>query len=299
MDYKKLLPNQEFRIKVLGLLDFLPDKLMIKLQYLIKTGKRLNLKKPKRFTEKLQWYKLYYRDPLMTQCADKYSVREYVASKGFREILVPLHGVYSQLKDINFNLLPNKFVFKTNNGSRTNLLCKNKEDLDIHSTKKTLHSWLSNRTVKAGREWPYYNIEPKIICEEYIETGSSSDLVDYKFVCFSGQVSYIFVNSERDSTEGLVFSIYDRDFQKVPYKRKGLRNTDINFTKPVNYEKMVEIAEKLSEDFPHVRVDLYNVDGKIYFGEMTFFHGSGYIEFEPDHFDFLLGAQFHLKKMVF
>jgi len=294
LDYKKLLPSRELRLKILGLTDFIPDKQMIKLQYWVKTGRKLNLGNPKRYTEKLQWYKLYYRDPLMTQCADKYRVRDYIASKGLSDILVPLYGAYDKVEEIDFDQLPSKFVLKTNNGSRTNILCHNKEKLDINATKKTLKAWLTKRTTKAGREWPYYNIQPKIICEEFLDTGTHDDLVDYKFICFSGRVHYVFVNAERDSDEGLKFGIYNKEFKKLPYKRKGLRDTDSAFTKPINYKKMVEIAEKLSEDFPHVRVDLYNIKGNIYFGEMTYFHGSGYIEFEPDDFDETLGKSFHL-----
>lgn len=257
-------------------------------------GRKLNLKTPKRFTEKLQWYKIYYRDPLMTKCADKYSVREYVSSKGFENILVPFYGVYESVEEINFDDLPNKFVLKTTNGSQTNLFCEDKSELDIGSTKSLLNKWLKKRTTKAGREWPYYNIKNRIICEKYLEKDKNNDLVDYKFICFNGEVFCVFVNAERKSDEDMRFGIYSKDFNHLPYRRKGLRDTDNTFEKPINYNKMVEIAEELSKEFPHVRVDLYNIDGKIYFGELTFFHGSGYIEFEPDEFDFILGKKFVL-----
>lgn len=295
MNYKKLIPNQNTRLKILKLLDFLPDKLMIKIQYKIATGRKLNLKNPTRFTEKLQWYKLNYRKPVMTQCADKYEVRDYVASKGYGEILVPLYEVYNNVNEINFSELPDSFVLKTTNGSHTNLLCDDKAKLDIDSIKEELNSWLQDRTVKAGREWPYYNIKARIISEKYLEKDKNNDLVDYKFICFEGKVAYVFVNSERDSENGIKFGIYSKDFKHLPYRRKGLRDTDDKIIiKPKNYEKMIEITENLSKCFPHVRVDLYNVDGKIYFGEMTFFHGSGYVDFEPDEFDYTLGESFRL-----
>lgn len=293
-DYKKIIPSQELRLKILSLTEFIPDKIMIKWQYRIKTGRKLNLNDPKRFTEKLQWYKLYYREPLMTKCADKFGVREYVSLKGFEEILVPLYGVYKQVEEIDFSKLPDKFVLKTTNGSRTNLLCEDKSKLNTEKTKTTLTNWLTHRTSKAGREWPYYNIDNKIICEKYLEKDQDNDLVDYKFVCFNGKVECVFINAERFTDDILKFGIYSRDFQQLPYTRKGLRNTDDKIKKPQNYEKMVKIAETLSEDFPHVRVDLYNIDGEIYFGEMTFFHGSGYIEFEPDEFDYILGSKFSI-----
>jgi hypothetical protein len=296
MDYKKIIPSQDLRLKILGLTEFIPDKPMIKLQYRIKTGRKLNLKNPKRFTEKLQWYKLYYREPLMTQCADKYGVREYVISKGCEDILVPLYGVYDRVEDLDFEKLPNKFVLKTTNGSRTNLLCEDKTKLNLIDTKEILRNWLIKRTSKAGREWPYYNIKNRIICEQFLDNDINNDLIDYKFVCFNGKVECVFVNSERRSDDVMRFGIYSKGFEHLPYTRKGLRNTDDTINKPINYEKMIEIAETLSKDFPHVRVDLYNIDGKIYFGEMTFFHGSGYIDFEPDEFDFILGEQFMIPK---
>lgn len=297
MDYKRLIPNQELRLKILGLTDFIPDKTMVMLQYWIKTGRKLNLKKPKRFTEKLQWYKLYHRDPLMTKCADKYGVREYVTSKGYEDILVPLYNVYDSVEEIDFKKLPNKFVLKTTNGSHTNLFCEDKSKLDVEKTRNLLHDWLTKRTSKAGREWPYYGISPRIICEKYLDKDKNNDLVDYKFICFNGQVSCLFVNAERFSDDVMKFGIYSRGFQHMPYKRKGLSDTDSSVKKPINYDKMLEIAEALSKDFPHVRVDLYNIDGQIYFGEMTFFHGSGYIDFEPDEFDYILGEQFELSEI--
>ena len=286
MNYKKLIPNQELRLKILGITDFIPDKMMIKIQYWIKMGKRLDLKNPTKFTEKLQWYKLYYRNPVMTKCVDKYEVREYVSSKGLEDILVPLYGVYENANDIDFSLLPDRFVLKTTN--------EDKSKINISEAKELLNNWLVKRTSKAGREWPYYGVIPKIICEKYLDKDENDDLIDYKFICFNGKVEYLFVNAERHSDEDMKFGIYNREFKQLPYRRKGLRNTDSNIIRPLNYEKMVEIAEVLSRDFPHVRVDLYNIKGEIYFGELTFFHGSGYIEFEPYEFDCILGEKFNL-----
>lgn len=294
MNYKKLVPSRDLRLKILGLTDFVPDKVMIGIQYKIATGRRLNLQNPKRFTEKLQWYKLYHRDSLMTQCVDKYEVRDYIISKGLEDILIPLYGVYNSPYEIDFRILPNRFILKTTNGSHTNLFCRDKTKLDIKSARTILDNWLTKKTVKAGREWPYYNVKPRIICEKYLDKDKNNDLIDYKFICFSGKVACVFVNAERDSDVGMRFGIYNREFKHLPYRRKGLRDIESSFSKPDNYERMLEIAEKLSADFPHVRVDLYNLDGKIYFGEMTFFHGSGYIDFEPDEFDFILGEQFLL-----
>ncbi|MEQ6376431.1 ATP-grasp fold amidoligase family protein [Bacillaceae bacterium S4-13-56] len=294
MDYKKLIPSQQLRLKILKLADFLPDKLMIKLQYKIATGRKLNLKKPERFTEKLQWYKLHYRDPLITKCSDKYSVREYIASKGYEDILVPLYGVYDRAEDINFEKLPNKFVLKTTNGSHSNILCEDKSTLDIKSTRETLNRWLKAWNGKVGREWGYYNIKPRIICEEYLDKDENNDLIDYKFFCFNGEPVCLYVIVDRYLEDGIKLGIYNLEFEKLPYRRVDIRGLTSNPNKPKNFEKMIEIAKVLSKDFPHTRVDLYNIDGKIYFGELTFYNGSGYKGYIPDEFDFIQGENFIL-----
>lgn len=296
MNYKKVISNQDLRLKILGMTEFIPDKLMIKLQYYIKMKKKLDLKKPKTFNEKIQWYKLYYRNPLMTQCADKYRVREYVSSKGLDEILIPLCGVYTDAEDINFNQLPEKFVLKTNNGSGTNLLCENKASLNVKEAKDTVNNWLHKRTAKAGREWAYYNIKTKIICEEYLEANAVEGLIDYKFYCFNGKPEFIKVATD-SSTGEPGNGIFNMEFKKLPYNRKGAKELTSIINKPKNYERMIEITKKLSEDFPHVRVDLYNIDGKIYFGELTFYDNSGYQIFEPSEFDDILGGFFQIEKM--
>lgn len=294
MNYKKLIKNQGIRLKILKMADFIPDKFMTKIQYRISTGRKLNLKNPKRFTEKLQWYKLFYRIPLMTQCSDKYGVREYVISKGYEEILVPLYGVYDKAEDINFNCLPNKFVLKTTNGSHTNIFCEDKSKLDNEATRNTLNHWLNTWAGKIGREWSYYNIKPRIICEKYLEKDANNDLIDYKFFCFNGEPFCIYVIVERYLKDGIKLGIFDTEFNKLPYRRSDIRDLTSDVIKPKNFDKMMEIAKDLSKDFPHVRVDLYNIDGEIRFGELTFYDGSGYKGYVPDEFDFILGNKFEL-----
>jgi TupA-like ATPgrasp len=294
MNYKKLIPNQEVRLKILRLSDFIPDKEMIKIQYKIATGRKLNLKSPQRFTEKLQWYKLNYRDPLMTQCSDKYNVREYIISKGYEDILVPLYGTYDRAEEIDFDKLPNKFVLKTTNGSHTNILCENKSTLDKQETVETLNKWLTKRSSKLGREWSYYNIKPKIICEKYLEKDQNNDLIDYKFFCFNGKPFCLYVIVERFLEDGLKLGIYDTNFDRLYYRRSDIRGLSVDAVKPKNFDEMLKIAEDLSKDFPHARVDFYNIDGQIYFGELTFYDGSGYKGYVSDEFDFILGEKFKL-----
>ncbi|MCB2296774.1 ATP-grasp fold amidoligase family protein [Clostridium tagluense] len=294
MDYKKLLPSQKLRLRILKLMDFLPDKLMIELQYKIATGRKVNLKKPLRFTEKLQWYKLYHRDSLMTQCVDKYSVREYINSKGYGDILVPLYGVYDRSEDIDFDKLPDRFVLKTTNGSHTNILCEDKSKLDVEATRQKLNRYMKAWSGKVGREWAYYDVKPHIICEKYLDKDENNDLIDYKFFCFNGEPYCLYVIVERYLEDGLKLGIYNTDFEKKPYVRSDIQGLTTDVVKPKNFEEMVEIARDLSKDFPHVRVDFYNIDGEIVFGELTFYDGSGYKGFVADEFDFILGEKFRL-----
>lgn len=296
MDYKKIIKNRSMRFKILKLLNFIPDKTMIKLQYRIKTGRKLNLKNPQRYTEKLQWYKLYYRDPLMTKCADKYTVREYVENKGLDYILNELYGVYDSVEEIDFDKLPNKFVLKTTNDSHTNIFCEDKSKADIDKIKETLDGFMHLRNGKSpGREWAYDNSKRRIICEKYLDKDKNGDIVDYKFFCFSGKAYYLYVITNRFLPGGAKLGIYDiQKNKKTSSYRSDIEPLYEEIELPNNFEQMKKIAEKLSEDFPHVRVDLYNIDGKIIFGELTFYDASGYNSFEPDEFDFILGEKFNI-----
>ena len=294
MLYKKIIQKRETRLRILRILDFIPDKIMINVQYYLSKSKKINLKTPLRFTEKLQWYKLYYRKKLMTICSDKYEVREYIKSKRLENLLVTLYRYYEDADEIDFDHLPNKFVLKTTNGSHTNIICESKDQLDKKDAIYNLNNWLKNWQGKVGREWSYYNIKPRIICEELLEKDANNDLIDYKFFCFNGKVFCLYVIIERFLKDGIKLGIYDKKFQKLPYRRSDIPDITHNIEKPDNFEKMIEIAEVLSKDFPHVRVDLYNINGRIYFGELTFYDGSGYKGYIPDEFDFILGNEFKL-----
>lgn len=295
MDYKKLIPNQELRLKILGLTDFIPDRVMIEIQYRIKTGRKLNLKNPTRFTEKLQWYKLYYRNPLMTQCADKYEVRSYVREKGLEKYLTKLYGVYNNADEIDYDALPNAFAIKYTNGSGANYFVKNKKAENIDRLKKIVQTWMTGRKANYGREWCYYNVQPRIIIEELIERDENNDIPDYKFFCFDGKVKYLYTMVDYvDNHKQGRCSFFTSDFKQLPYRRSEYMEINRPIPKPDRFEEMIYIAEVLSQDFPHVRVDLYNIKGRIIFGEMTFYNASGYTVFTPDEFDFILGEEFNL-----
>lgn len=299
MEYKKIIKSRELRLKILSFFDFIPDKQMIKIQYWIKTGRILNLKNPKRYTEKLQCYKLCYRAPLMLKCADKYAVREYVKSKGLDYILNDIYGVYENVEDINFDELPSQFVIKTTNGGGGNnvILCKNKDLFNKDVEKKRIKKWL-HKSSKGGREW-VYDFKPRVIAEKLLPRDKNNDLPDYKFYCFNGKVSYVHVVVDYvDNHQEGKLGFFDTDFNLLPYYRGEYKKLNRTLEKPKNFEKMLEISKILSEGFPHVRVDLYNIDGEIIFGELTFFTASGYIKFYPDEFDYILGKDFHLEETI-
>lgn len=279
------------------MLSWMPDETMLRLQYFIKFKRSLNLKNPKRFTEKLQWYKLNYRNGLMTQCADKYAVREYVKSKGLDHILNELYGVYNSPDEISFRNLPAKYVIKTNNGSGTNIFINDSKKIDFDKLKKDLTNWLYRKDTTGGREWAYKNIEPKIIIEKYLEDNDNifEGINDWKFMCFNGAVKYVILNVDRYN--GHKQNIYD---SKGAYLEvdQGYQRIGDCVEKPAGFEEMKRIAENLARDFPFVRVDLYWIANKIYFGELTFYPSSGYQKFEPDDYDFILGEKFVLPQII-
>lgn len=302
MNYKDIIKSRELRLKILELLAFVPDKVMIKLQYRIKTGRKLNLKNPQRFTEKLQWYKLNYKNPLMIQCVDKYDVREYIKEKGLEDILIPLIGIYESVEDIPWESLPQRFVIKDTLGEGAGAFVEIVTDYvntDKNALKKRCADWIEIDAHKksGGREWPYYSGKNhRIIIENYIESDKElGGLIDYKFFCFNGKCQYLYVIADRELGNGAGLGIYDSQFNKIEAQRVDEKPLKRQISKPINLEKMIEIAEKLASDFPEVRVDLYNIEGKIFFGELTFFDGSGYMKFEPDEWDYKFGKEFKLQ----
>lgn len=298
INYKKIIMSRTLRLKILSALSFVPDKLMISVQYRIKTGHRLNLTNPVRFTEKLQWYKLNYRNPLMIQCVDKYDVRDYIKSKGLERILVPCYGVYDSVDSIDWDYLPNQFVMKDTLGDGGNavVVVTDKQSEDISCLKKKAASWLAidSRRRSSGREWPYYNGKKhRIIIEQYLESDpSEGGLIDYKIFCFNGKAVFLYVMSDREFGKGASLGIFDSDFNKINAYRADERPMKRIIQRPKMFDDMKCCAEELSKDFPEARVDFYEVAGELKFGEITFFDGSGYMTFVPDDFDITMGQKF-------
>lgn len=288
------------RHRILKLLSFIPDKAMVKMQYRIKFGRWPDLKNPKRFTEKIQLYKLYYRNPLMTVCSDKYTVRKYLEDKGLGHILPKSYGAFTNGNDIDFSKLPDRFVIKTNDGGGGNniIICKDKSQLDIPETITKVNSWLNIKNINPGREWCYTGI-PKsmILVEEYLENKEDPEggIEDYKFYCFDGKPFVLQYDAARYTSHKRNF--YDMDWNDIKVI-SGCPPVDHEVPKPDNFEDMKRLASSLSEGFPHVRVDFYSVNGKVYFGELTFYTAAGYCSFDPDSFDEALGREFDVSSFT-
>ena len=270
----------------------IPDKLYLKIIFRIKIGKKLNLKDPKTFNEKLQWLKLYDRNPKYTMMADKYKVREYVKEKIGEEYLIPILGVYDKFDDIDFNKLPNKFVIKCNHDSGSVIICKDKKKFNQKVAKKKIDRAMKYNYFYVGREWQYKNIERKIIIEEYLNK-LDGDVKDYKFFIFNNHFVYSFVCSNRQ--EKVKFTFFDKNGKFIDIKQGGADN-DKNVKLPINYKKMIKLSETLAKGTTELRVDFYEVEGKIYFGELTFFDSSGFAKFEPEEWDEKIGSWLKLPK---
>ena len=244
------------------------------------SGKLPDLEKPNTFSEKLQWMKLNYQNPLMTICSDKWEVREYLTKKGYKALLSNVISVHDNIQDFHPEKLPKNFVVKATHGSGWNLICKDKEKIHWFWWKKIMNIWLTNNIFWPGREWPYKNMKPRLIVEEFL-TDTSGQLTDYKFFCFNGIVKFVQANKGRQSNDH-VQNFYDLNWKILPFGKNLEPRPDISIEPPFNLLKMSEIAKNLSKNFPFVRVDFYEVDRSIIFGEMTFFHGSGIEKFVPE-----------------
>ena len=262
-----------------------------------KTGEPLHLDNPQTFNEKIQWLKLYDSTPLKTRLADKYLVRDWVKEKIGEEYLIPLIGVWDNFDEIDFDSLPDQFVLKCNHGSGYNIIVTDKLKLDVEDAEKKINQWLNEDfAFKNGFEMHYSPIERKIIAEKYIE-NSNSDLYDYKFWCFNGKVDYVQFLSERN-TNGLKMAFYDRKWEKQNFVYSYPLDQK-NIQKPNNLDKMIELAEKLAEGFPHVRIDFYRMDdGKIYFGEITFTSASGFCKWNNETININFGKKIKLPELA-
>lgn len=269
------------------------DKFIVKCLYRLAKGKRLNLENPQTFVEKIQWLKLYDRNPLYTTLVDKHLVKDYVAKILGDEYIIPTLGVYSHAEDIDWDKLPDQFVLKANHDSGSVIVCKDKKKLDKHKAIKKLNIALKKDSYKPYREWAYKNVNRCIIAEQYLEDESRSELKDYKIFCFNGVPKFIELDYSR-FISGHKRIIYTTEWQRMDVEYNKPTEKDQDFSRPESLEKMVEAARILSKDFPFVRADFYDVNGHLYFGELTFYPAGGFIWFKPESFDLEMGSWLNL-----
>lgn len=268
-----------------------PDRLYLKLKFRLHMDKWMDFDNPQTFNEKLQWLKLNDRKPLYVSMVDKIDAKKYVASIIGEEHIIPTLGVYDSFDEIDFDKLPNQFVLKCSHDSGGVIICKDKSQLDADKARKVLSKGLKRNYYYQTREWPYKNVKPRIIAEQFMVDESGIELKDYKYYCFDGKVKMMFVATGRPHDTR--FDFFDTDFNHLPVKQ-GYDWADKPIAKPLGFDEMIALAEKLSQNIPHVRVDFYDINGQIYFGEMTFFDSSGWTPLEPVEWDYKMGSWINL-----
>lgn len=268
-------------------LKWIPDTAYLKLLYRARTGKKLNMVNPITFNEKLQWLKVNDRNPLYPQLVDKYRVRDYISTKIGEKYLIPLFGVYNNVNEIDFDALPKSFVLKCTHDSGGVVICNDRYNFNVDAAKEKLKRHLASNYYWSKREWPYKNVEPKIICEKYMVDESGLELKDYKIFCFHGVPEMIQVDYDRFQEHKR--NIYTTEWHYIAASIEYPTDPDKTIKKPQKIEEMLNLASVLSNGFPHVRVDFYSINDQIYFGELTFHHGSGFEKFEPSSLEVKMG----------
>ena len=265
------------------------DEILIRKRFKERVGREVDLYNPIKYNDKLQWLKLNWRDPIATQCADKYAVREFVTERIGAQYLNELIAVYETVNDIDFEQLPNRFVLKVTHGSGFNLICKDKQEINWKEEVKKLKRWQNSNYHLYNREWVYKNISPRIICEKYLEQDDGTELKDLRFFCFNGEPKYIGVDFDIIDKTKTRRNIYDLEWNLLDVEISYPNELSKRVSKPEKLSEMIEISRELSSGFPHARVDLYYVNNRIIFGEITFFHQSGFGRIKPEEFEVEMG----------
>lgn len=285
-DYKKIISNRELRLKLINLLRFIPDKPYLKMVYRIKTGKKLNLKQPKTFCDKLNWMKLYDRHPEHTRLVDKVAVRDYLKEVLGEDICIPMLGAWDHYDEIDFDTLPEKFVLKCNHDSGSVKIITDKAAINHAEMRSFYESRLKQNPFVLGREYPYRDVCPKIYAEQYMVPQGDQDINDYKFFCFHGKPEILFVATER-STD-CKFDFFDMEFRHLDIVNIHPQS-EHSVPKPQTFEEMKRLAAKLSAGMKFVRIDLYEINGKVYFSEFTMYHAGGFWPMTPEEWEYKLG----------
>lgn len=274
----------------------LSDELFTRLQYRAHFGSHLNLKKPITYNEKLNWLKLHDHNPLYTTLVDKAIVKDYVARIIGKQYVIPTYGVWETFDDIDFDLLPNEFVLKTNHsgGNSGVVICKDKSTFDKNRAKQKLEESLKTDVYKISREWPYRDVKRVILAEQYMEDKQTNELRDYKFFCFNGEPKALFVATGRQKCKEPCFDFFDMEYNHLDLKCDHPLADKIP-SKPSTFEEMKEVARKLSKGLKHVRVDLYEINGEVFFGELTLYHWQGQMKFYPNSWNYIWGEWLNLE----
>src|SRR5690554_3428603 len=274
----------------------LGNRLYLKLLFPLKVGYKLNLKNPQTYNEKLQWLKLYYRNPLLPKMVDKYEYKEYIKQKIGDKYVVENYGIWNSFDEIDFDSLPAQFVLKTTHDQGGVVICRDKSTFNFKKAKVKLDKHMKTNLFFKFREWPYKTVEARIIAEKFLIEEDFDDLMDYKFYCFHGKPEILYVSYGR-GTADVYLDFYDMNLNYLDIQRPAHRTSGKPLNKPMNFELMVNLAQQIAGVEPHVRIDFYNIRGKIYFGEYTLFQGGGMMPFIPKKWDYILGEMLNLDKV--
>lgn len=297
--YIKFLVDPFYRFSVLtsrGVYDDMSDEKFLRKKYKLAFKKDLDLENPKTFTDKLQWLKLYDRNPVYTTMVDKYEAKNYVAGIIGKEHIIPTIAICDNFDDIDFGLLPEKFVLKCTHNSGGLVVCKNKSELNMEVARERLTNALNVNYYLRSREWPYKNVKPRIIVEKYMEECGGDDLIDYKFYCFNGEPKFLYISQGLANHATARINFVTLNWEKAEFKRDDFAEFETLPPKPLNFDKMIEFSKKLSQNIPFLRVDFYNIGGHIYFSELTFFPGAGFTPFNPNVWNYKIGEYIKLPR---
>lgn len=279
---------------LMKMLSFIPDKQYLELMYRVRMGKKLDLKNPQTFNEKLQWLKLYDRKPEYTMMVDKYEAKKYVADKIGNEYIIPTLGVWDSYDEIDFEGLPNQFVLKCTHDSGGLVICRDKKQFDKEAAREKIEKSLKSNFFWVGREWPYKNVKPRIIAEKYMKDTETKDLRDYKVYCFNGIAKFLYLSEGMEEHTTAKVSYVNLDWTPAEFRRSDYQEFDSLPPKPERLEDIIKLAEVLAKGLNFIRADFYEINNRIYFGEMTFFPGAGFTPFISEMDDLRMGKLLNL-----
>lgn len=298
---KKFIENPKIRfgyLSALGFYNHLPDEDYVRKEWKSVRGTELNLESPQTFNEKLQWLKINNHKAEYTTMVDKYAAKKYVADKIGEEYIISTLGVWNKFDEIDFDSLPEQFVLKCTHDSGAIVICRDKKKFNKKEAQKKLIKYLKRKYYYCHREWPYKNVPPRIIAEKYMQDGTRAALTDYKFYCFNGTPRYLYVSTGMENHETARVSFVDMNWEFANFGRTDYKPLEELPPKPDKFEEMTGIARTLSKDIPFLRVDLYEINGKVYFGELTFTPCAGMMPFDPPSADLEIGKMLDISYLI-